>query len=198
MDEILGKITCFVNLSLNGFFEGANHDISWHNVNEEFNRFAIGMLRETDVILFGRRTYELFRDYWPNIPKDPKAPPSDLEIAALINNVQKIVFSKTLDKVEEKENWKNVKVVHNVNPEEIEVLKQQHSGKLDVGGNNVLITFLNMKLVDEIQVMINPILIPEGNSFLKGIQEKTKLRLLGTKVFESGNVLHRYGVIKSY
>jgi dihydrofolate reductase len=191
-------VTCFLNLSLNGFFEGANHDISWHNVDEEFNQFAIGMLRETDVILFGRRTYELFRDYWPNIPEDRKATPSDLEIAALINNVDKIVFSKTLDKVEEKENWRNVKLLHDVIPYEIEALKQQRIGKLDVGGNDLLVTFLNLKLVDEIQVMINPVLIPDGNSFMKGIRDKTKLKLLETRVFDSGNILQRYEPIRAF
>jgi dihydrofolate reductase len=191
-------VTCFLNLSLNGFFEGANHDISWHNVDEEFNQFAIGMLRETDVILFGRRTYELFRDYWPDIPEDRKATPSDLEIAALINNAEKIVFSKTLDKVEEKENWRNVKLLHDVIPHEIEALKQQRTGKLDVGGNDLLVTFLNLKLVDEIQVMINPVLIPDGNSFTRGIRDKTKLKLLETRVFDSGNILQRYEPIRAF
>ena len=80
-------------MSADGYFEGPNHDISWHNVDEEFNKFAIEQLREVDTILFGRRTYQLFEDYWPRASIDPDITKDRLEIANLINNVNKIVFS---------------------------------------------------------------------------------------------------------
>jgi dihydrofolate reductase len=188
----MGRVTTFVNISVNGFFEGAAHDISWHNVDEEFNLFAIQILRESDVILFGRRTYQLFENFWPSVPKDPAASQSNLEIASLINNVDKIVFSKTLTKVEEKENWKNIRLFHEVQPDFIEALKQQYKRNLGVGGNNLLINFVRLRLIDEIRVMINPVMIQEGKFFLQGIQEKVRLRLLETRTFKSGNVLLRY------
>ena len=192
----MGKVTTFVNISVNGFFEGAAHDISWHNVDEEFNLFAIQMLRETGVIFFGRSTYQLFENFWPLVPKDPMASQSNLEIANLINNVDKIVFSKTLTKVEEGENWKNVKLFHEVLPDTIEDLKQQYVRNLDVGGNNLLINFVRLGLINEIRVMINPVMITEGKFFLQGIHEKVRLKLLETRTFKSGNVLLCYEPLK--
>ena len=97
----MGKVTSFMTVSLDGYFEGPNHDISWHNVDDEFNEFAIKSLRETEVLLFGRRTYQLFEDSWPRAAKDPTMTKENLEIARLINNMNKIVFSKTLQRVEE-------------------------------------------------------------------------------------------------
>ena len=70
-----------MSISLDGFFEGPNHDITWHNVDEEFNKFAIDQLRETDTILFGRRTYQLFEDSWPKVADDPTTSMDNLEIA---------------------------------------------------------------------------------------------------------------------
>jgi dihydrofolate reductase len=192
----MGKVTTFVNISVNGFFEGVAHDISWHNVDEEFNLFAIQMLRETGVIFFGRRTYQLFENFWPLVPKDSMASQSNLEIANLINNVDKIVLSKTLTKVEERENWKNVRLFHEVQPDIIEDLKHQYVGNLDIGGNNLLITFVRLGLINEIRVMINPVMITEGNFFLQGIQEKVRLKLLETRTFKSGNVLLCYEPLK--
>ncbi|TMI60823.1 dihydrofolate reductase [Candidatus Bathyarchaeota archaeon] len=61
----------FVTLSLDGYFEGLNHDLSWHNVDDEFNKFAIEQLRETGLILFGRRTYQLMEGFWPKAAVDP-------------------------------------------------------------------------------------------------------------------------------
>jgi dihydrofolate reductase len=90
-------------LSLDGYFEGPNHDLSWHNVDDEFNKFAIEQLKEADLLLFGRRTYQLMEAYWPKAAKDPAMSKENLEIANLINNANKIVFSRTLDKVEETE-----------------------------------------------------------------------------------------------
>jgi len=115
----LRKIVIFTSVSLNGFFEGPNHDISWHNVDDEFNKFAIEQLREIDTILFGRRTYQLFEDAFPKAAADPATSKDNLEKANLINNMNKIVYSKTLQSVREKEGWRNVRLVRQMNPDEI-------------------------------------------------------------------------------
>lgn len=117
-----------MTLSLDGYFEGLNQDLSWHRVDDESNKFAIEQLKEADLILFGRRTYQLMESFWPKAAEDPTMSKENLEIANLINNTNKIVFSRTLDKVEEKGNWRNVKLVHEFNPDEIRQLKEQ-SGK---------------------------------------------------------------------
>ena len=99
-----------MTLSLDGYFEGLNHDLSWHNVDHEFNKFAIEQLRETGLILFGRRTYQLMEGFWPKAAVDSGTSPDNREVARLINNAEKIVFSRTLDSVRETENWRNVKL----------------------------------------------------------------------------------------
>jgi len=193
----MGKITSFVNMSLDGFFEGKNHDISWHNVDEEFNQFAVEMLKQTEIIIFGRRTYELFEEYWPKAARDPATSKSDLEIADLINNMEKIVFSKTLQQPNEGENWKNVRLIRKVVHEEIKELKRRCDQDLSVGGNNLLLTFARLGLLDEIRVMVNPVIIGEGNSLLKGIASQIKLELHDTRTFRSGNVLLTYEPLRS-
>ena len=182
----------FMSTSLDGFFEGLNHDITWHHVDEETNMFAIDQLRETDTILFGRRTYQLFEDFWPRAADDPTTSKDNLEIAHLINNMNKIVFSKTLPSVEEKRNWKNVRLAREVNPEEINGWKQQPGKSLCVGGNNLAVSLAHSGLIDEFRIMVNPIALGKGTLLFHGIDEKLNLKLLRTRTFRSGNVLLCY------
>ena len=186
----------FMSTSLDGFFEGLNHDITWHHVDEEVNKFAIDQLREADTILFGRRTYQLFEDYWPKAADDPTMSQPNLEIAHLINNMNKIVFSKTLQGVEEKKNWKNVRLVREVNPEEINRWKQQPGKSLSVGGNNLAVSLAHSGLIDEFRIMVNPIALGKGTLLFHGMDEKLNLKLLSTRIFKSGNVLLCYKPLK--
>jgi dihydrofolate reductase len=182
----------FMTISLDGFFEGRDHDISWHNVDDELNKFAIELLRETDTILFGRRTYELFEDFWPKAVDDPKISKDNLEKARLINNMNKVVFSKTLTKVEERENWRNVKLIRDVNSEEIKRWKQESGKDLCIGGSNLALGFAQLGLIDEIRIMVDPIVLGEGTRLFEGVKDKLNLSLLKTRTFKSGNVLLYY------
>jgi dihydrofolate reductase len=179
-------------VSLNGFFEGSSHDISWHNVDEEFNKFAIEQLREIDTILFGRRTYQLFEDAWPKAATDPTTSADNLEIANLINNMNKIVFSKTLPKVEEKENWKNVKLLRELNPEEIRRWKQQSGKNMSAGGNNLCVSLAEAGLIDEFRIIINPPALGKGSPLFEGITTRLGFKLLAARTFKSGNILLSY------
>ena len=186
----------FMSTSLNGFFEGLNHDITWHHVDEEVKKFATDQLRETDTILFGRRTYQLFESFWPRAADDSTTSKENLEIAHLINNMNKIVFSKTLSSVEEKKNWKNVRLVSEVNPEEINYLKQQPGKNLSVGGNNLAVSLVRYGLIDEFRIVVNPVALGKGTRLFHGMDEELNLRLAGTRIFKSGNVLLCYEPLK--
>ena len=179
-------------LSLDGYFEGPNHDISWHNVDDEFNRFAVEQLREADLQLFGRRTYQLMEAFWPKAAKDPKISKHNLEIARLINNVDKIVYSRTLDRVEEKENWRNVKLVHEFDPEDIRRLKEQSGKGIWVAGSDLAVSFIKAGLIDEFRFMINPVTIGRGTPIFSGLNHKLNLELFQSRIFKSGNVLLYY------
>jgi dihydrofolate reductase len=132
----------FMSLSLDGYFEGPNHDISWHKVDEEFNKFAIEQLKETDLFLWGRRIYQLMEAYWPKVAEDPSTSRDDREIARLMNGTEKLVFSKTLDKVAETGNWKSVRLVHEFNPREIRRLKERPGKDIGVGGPDLASSFV--------------------------------------------------------
>src|SRR5512141_851647 len=97
------KVLFFMMVTLDGFFEGRDHDINWHNVDEEFNDFAIAQLNEVDTLLFGRRTYEMMASYWPT----EGAKKDDPIVAEKMNSLPKIVFSNTLSAVE----WENTRLV---------------------------------------------------------------------------------------
>lgn len=178
-------------ISLDGYMEGENHDLSWHNVDKEFNEFAIPQTESVGTLLFGRKTYELMRDYWPTV----EARTTDPVVAAQMNAKPKIVFSRSLDRVEETEYWKNVRLVKENMVEEIQKLKQQEGKDLAVfGSNNLCVTLLENKLLDELRIMVNPVVIGKGTPLFTGIKEKQTFHLEDTRRFKSGNVLLTYKV----
>ena len=179
------KIILFNLVTLDGFFEGLNGEIDWHNVDEEFNAFAIDQLNSADGLLFGRVTYQLMASYWPT----PAATTDDPIVANKMNTMSKIVFSKTLEKVE----WNNTRLVKEHAAEEISKLKQQPGRDLFLFGSATLAaTLIQNGLIDEYRIMVNPVILGSGRPLFKGIQEKLNLKLLKTKTFQNGNVLLYY------
>jgi dihydrofolate reductase len=179
------NVFLFMMVTLDGFFEGPNQEIDWHNVDEEFNEFAIQQLDEVDTLLFGRVTYEGMASYWPT----PFALENDPIIADKMNTVPKIVFSKTLDKAE----WNNSRLVKEHVAEEISKLKRQQGRNLAIfGSSNLAASLLQMGLIDELRIMVNPVILGSGKSLFNGIHDKLNLKLLKTRTFRSGNVLHYY------
>ncbi len=179
------KVFLFMMVTLDGFFEGPGHEIDWHNVDEEFNEFAIDQLNEVDALLFGRVTYLVMASYWPT----PLAKENDPIIADKMNTVPKIVFSKTLEKVE----WNNSRLVKENIAEEVSQLKQQQGRDLAIFGSaNLMVSLLQMGLVDELRIMVNPVVLGNGKPLFKGIHDTLNLKLIKTRTFRSGNVLLYY------
>ncbi|HLE14602.1 MAG TPA: dihydrofolate reductase family protein [Anaerolineales bacterium] len=179
------KLFAFNMVSLDGFFEGPNRDINWHNVDDEFNQFAIEQTSAVDTILFGRVTYELMAGYWPT----PAATTDDPVIADLMNRLPKIVFSRTLQKAE----WNNTRLIKDHIAEEITTLKQQPGKDLALFGSaNLLSTLIQMGLIDEHRIIVNPIVLGSGTPLYQGLKDKLNLKLLKTKTFRNGNVLLYY------
>ncbi len=179
------KVFLFMMVTLDGFFEGPNQEIDWHNVDEEFNEFAIQQLNDVDMLLFGRVTYQLMASYWPT----PFAKENDPIVADKMNTVPKLVFSQTLDKAE----WNNARLVKENIAEEISKLKHQQGRDLAIFGSAALaVSLLQMGFIDELRIMMNPVVLGKGKPLFKGIHEKLNLKLLKTKTFRSGNVLLYY------
>lgn len=179
-------------LSLDGFFEGPGHDLRWHDVDEEFNRFAIEQLRDTDLFLMGRRDYELMESYWPDAVEDPSLSGSDLEVARFLNETPKIVFSRTLSAVREKKNWHHVRLAHEVDPGAIRRLKEAPGKQMSVGGSTLAAAFAQEKLIDEYRFMYAPVAIGAGTHVLDGIGRRLDLALVSSRSFSSGKVLLTY------
>jgi dihydrofolate reductase len=183
------KVLFFMLISVNGYFEGPDRNINWHNVDEEFNEFAVEQLNTVDTLLFGRTTYELMAGYWPT----PAAIAADPVTAEKMNSLPKIVFSKTLSKVE----WQNTRLIKEDYIKEISKLKQQPGRDLIIfGSSDLAVTFMEHNLIDEYRIMVNPVVLGGGKPLFKGIKNKLNLKLIRTKTFKSGNVLLYYGPVE--
>ncbi len=179
------KLFAFNMVTLDGFFEGPNHDISWHHVDDEFNAFAIEQTSTVGAILFGRVTYELMASYWPTAA----AQSDDPVVAHLMNSLPKVVFSRTLHKAE----WNNTRLIKDNVAGQVVKMKQEPGNDLAVFGSaNLLSSLMRMNLVDEHRVMVNPVLIGGGTPLFRNIDQKVNLKLVKTRTFKSGNVLLYY------
>jgi len=180
-------------VTLDGFFAGPKGELDWHIVDEEFNQYAIDLLSKVDALLFGRVTYQLMADYWPAAATNPSTPKSDLEIADKMNNLPKIVFSKTLQEVK----WINSRLVKDNIAEEISKMKQQPGKDMVIfGSGSIVSTLMQHGLIDEYRIIVNPIVLGNGNPLFKGINDKHNLKLLKTKVLGSGVVILYYEPVK--
>ncbi len=182
------KIASFLMVSLDGYYEGPNQwELDWHNVDEEFNDFAVEQLEASDCLLFGRATYEGMAQYWPT----PPAKENDPQVASRMNNASKIVISRTLDKPEPE--WSNTRLITDDIAQELSRLKQQAGQDLLVLGSSELTTSLmEMGLLDELRIMVNPVVLGGGNSLFRTAKKRTGLKLLNNRTFRSGNVLLTY------
>lgn len=183
------KVILFNLISLDGYFEGPDRNIDWHHVDEEFNEFAIQQTGEFGALLFGRVTYELMASYWPA----EAAKRDDPEVANLMNTLPKVVFSNSLESVE----WQNTKLVKDNFVEEVTKLKEQSGKDIAIfGSSDLAVTFIDLGLIDEFRIMINPVVLGGGKPILQGIKSKLELKLLKVKTFQTGNVLLYYELRK--
>jgi dihydrofolate reductase len=186
------KAYVYMSLSLDGYFEGRDHDLSWHNVDDEFNTFAVELLSGTDLFIYGRRMYELMESFWPGAPDDPTVSKEDLEIARSLNHTPKIVYSRTLDRVVENKNWTNVELKRDFDPEAIRRLKKEPGKAIGVGGSELAVAFLKAGLIDECVFMMTPVVVGTGTPIFKGLDHRLGLELIGSRTFKSGNLLITY------
>lgn len=172
-------------MTLDGFFEGPDREIDWHNVDEEFNDFAVNQLDEASVLIFGRVTYELMAGYWPTsdaIHNDPL-------VAGKMNSLPKVVFSNLLVRTD----WNNTILRKGNAGDAIKEFKQVYDKDIFIfGSGNLAMSLARANLIDEYRIMVNPVLLGEGNPLFRALPDRIKLKLINTRVFRSGNVLLCY------
>jgi len=175
------KIIFRQTLSLDGYFEGPGGEIEWHVVDDDHKDCVIDLLGATDAILMGRKSYELMARFWPQALVAGK----DALIKEKMNSLPKLVFSRTLKRVK----WQNCRLATGAPAEEAARLrKEPGDGLLLVGGSDLAAAFLAEGLLDELRVMMTPVLLGGGHAVLDAIKRRHALKLLSTKTFKSGNV----------
>jgi dihydrofolate reductase len=192
------KIILSMQMTLDGFSTGPNDEMDylppftneemWKDLHAEMWR----NLEAADTFILGRRTYQIWEQYWPSMASNPQSTESDKRFSRFADETQKIVVSTTLDRVE----WKNTKLIKDNIAEEIKKIKQQPGKNLVVaGGATVAQTFAKLGLIDEYLIVVHPVILGKGRLLLKDLNVRQSLKLIDTRTFNSGAVELSYSKI---
>jgi dihydrofolate reductase len=182
------KLVVFNQVTLDGYFAGVNGDISWaHGATKdpEWNAFVEHNASAGGVLVFGRITYELMIRYWPTAA----ALKNDPVVAERMNNLPKVVFSRTLDKA----SWNNTKLVKGNPAAEMRKMKQEPGEDMAIFGSGSIVSQLAQeRLIDEYQIVVIPVVLGRGRTMFDGIKEMLTLKLTKSRAFGNGNALLCY------
>jgi dihydrofolate reductase len=179
-------LAAFTHISLDGYFAGPGGDIGWaHRDDAESRAFAAENAGGGGELLFGRITYEMMASYW----RTPMASANDPVVARAMNDLPKVVFSRTLDKA----SWSNTRLVKGDLVTEVRKLKQQPGrGMVILGSGSIVARLAGAGLIDEYQIMITPVVLGAGRTLFAGIGRQLDLKLTRTRTFGNGNVVLCY------
>ena len=182
------KLVVFNHVTLDGYFVDMNGGMSWAysgNDDAEWNAFVADNASGGGQLLFGRITYELMASYWPTQAAIQNNP----IVAEGMNSMPKVVFSRTLDKV----SWSNTKLVKGDIASEIRKMKKEPGKGMAILGSGSIVSQLAPEgLIDEYQVVVNPVVLGQGRTMFDGIKEKLNLRLTKMRTFGNGKVFLCY------
>jgi dihydrofolate reductase len=194
------RIVMFNWVTADGYFAGPDGNLDWVVPDEEQARMAAKDISGFDTVLFGRRTYEIFEAFWAHVVVDDSGTVPDPHhpgrrsaehgaIAIALNKMTKLVFSKTLEDL----TWSNARLLRDLDPREIESMKEQPGKDLIVFGSGSVVSQLTQhRLIDEYQFVVCPILLGSGRPLLSGVSKRLRLDLLEAKALPSGDVMLRY------
>ena len=181
------KVIYALNVSLDGFIEDVRGDLGWSIPDEELHEHFNDKDRSYDLFLYGRRLYETMAAFWPTADQDPDAPAYVRAYAHIWKNKPKVVFSRTLDRVD----WNSRLVRENI-ADEVNKLKSQPGGEMNVAGAELASVFSKLGLIDEYQLYIHPVILGGGKPMFGSLEDKINLELIETYTFGSGVVHLRY------
>lgn len=183
------KLVFFMHTSLDGFVSGLKGEMDWIHIDDEIFDFVATITDKADSALYGRVTYEIMQNYWPNAGEQPNATKHDKEHSAWYNKVSKVVLSKTLSE----KGLENTIVIKDQLAENINKIKK-HEGKniLIFGSPSASLSLLRQNLIDEFWLFVNPVILGKGIPLFKGVEETTKLKLIESKTFSYGVIALHY------
>jgi dihydrofolate reductase len=177
------KLIAGLNMTLDGYC-----DHTAGIADDELHEHYSDVLRNADTLIYGRITYQLMESYWPLVVKDPTGNESTDDFAVVIDDISKIVYSRTLKDV----TWKNSTLKNEIIKDEIIALKNQPGKNILVGSPSMIVAFANLGLVDEFQIGLQPIILGGGLPLFKNIRERIDLTFLHAKTFASGVMILYY------
>jgi len=182
------KLIVFNHVTLDGYFVSVTGDFSWArsgNDDAEYSAFVAENASGGGQLLFGRVTYELMASYWPTPIADQHNP----AVAAGMNSMSKVVFSRTLEKA----SWNNTKLVKSDIVSEIRKMKDEPGPVMAILGSGTIVSQLAREhVIDEYQMMVDPVALGKGRTMFEGIQEKLTLKRTKTRTFQNGKVFLCY------
>lgn len=181
------KLIYLMNTSLDGYVADANGSLDWGIPDEEIHQFFNDQEREFEVSLYGRRLYESMQPHWSTADQNPDLPAVMKEYARIWNAIPRIVFSRTLARVEG-----NATLMRDGLIEQVAQLKSQPGRWMNVGGATLAAGLIEAGLVDEFRLVVHPVILGGGTPYFPNLKAPTNLMLLETHHFSSGAMYLRY------
>jgi len=187
------KIIASLHITLDGFLAGPNGEMDWIKLDDEMFDLVGQLTSEADTALYGRVTYDMMKAYWPTAADGPNATKHDIEHSDWYNSVRKIVLSRSMDGLE----TDNTRFIGTNVPEEIEQLKNGPGKNIIIFGSpSALHSLMELNLIDDYWLFINPVLLGAGIPLFKNILNKIDLQLLTTQIFPCGVIALNYTVVR--
>jgi dihydrofolate reductase len=177
------KVIAAINMTIDGFC-----DHTAGIVDDELHQHYNDLLSNAGILLYGRITYQLMESYWPSVVKNPTGNKPMDDFALIIQNIPKLVFSHTLNNVE----WENAKLAKRSIEEEVRDLRQKAGNDIFVGSPSLIVELTKLRLIDEFQLCVHPVILGNGLPLFKNINNTSILRLLKTKILGSGAIVLYY------
>jgi dihydrofolate reductase len=182
------KLIAFNHVSIDGYFVNADGDYRWAqpgNDDPEFSAFVSENASGDGELVFGRITYQIMASFWPTPLADKHAP----SVAPAMNAMRKIVFSKTLDEA----TWNNTKLIKSDLVSEVRKLKEESGpGMAILGSGSIVAQLAAANLIDEYQMVLDPVALGKGRSMFEGIPQMLSLTLTKSRVFKNGKIFLSY------
>ena len=193
------RIVAFNRVSADGYFASADGKLDWVIPDPEVDKMGASGTGEFDTIILGRKTYEMFASFWPNIdehasaapdPHDPRKVSKEMvEMGRMLNAATKLVFSSTL----KNPTWQNTRVLPRLDPAEVKSIKQAAGQDIIMfGSGSVTSQLTEHGLVDEYQYIVSPIILGKGKKLIDNVSKTVKLELVNQKTFPTGTQLLTY------
>ena len=187
------NLVLFMHISLDGFAADVNRQLNFLSYDEELMEYADELVKTVGSPVYGRTTYQLMESYWPTILTKSDADQRSLKHAQWVENVPKIVFSKTLTEV----TWNNTRLVKDNIAEEVKKLKELPGQDLVIFGSpGLAANLMSLHLIDEYKLTVHPVIVGSGISVFKGNSTKSSLKLVDSNRLKSGVITLHYETIQ--